>query len=120
MKGLEKKYFLNKLELLFSAREKFLNSFKSRFFPIKNLDKIPTREPATEPTKATKVKKAKTIRKISSLKLREEFLNKIKNEKKNEQIFRDYILYQTPSYLTKGLYDSDEIKNDEIIKKWIN
>ena len=34
----------------------------------------------------------------------------------NEQIFRDYFLHQTPSYLTKDLYDSDEIKNDEIIK----
>ena len=40
--------------------------------------------------------------------------------KKNEQIFRDYILYQPPSYLTKGLYDSGEIKNDKIIKKWID
>ena len=32
--------------------------------------------------KSKKVKKAKPIRKISSLKLREEFLNRIKNEKK--------------------------------------
>ena len=36
---------------------------------------------ATEPTKLTKVK-AKTKRKISTLKLREEFLNEIKNEEK--------------------------------------
>ena len=35
MKGLEKKSFLNNLGLLFSAREKVLNSFKSRLFPIK-------------------------------------------------------------------------------------
>ena len=34
----------------------------------------------------------------------------------NEQIFRDYFLYQSPSYLRKVLYDSDEIENDEIIK----
>ena len=34
----------------------------------------------------------------------------------NEQIFRDYFLYQTPSYLRKVLYDSDEIENDEIMK----
>ena len=34
----------------------------------------------------------------------------------DEQIFRDYFLYQTPSYLKKVLYDSDEIENDEIIK----
>ena len=48
----------------------------------------------------------------------EEFLNKIKNEEKNikQQIFRDYFLDQTPLYLKKVLCDSDEIKNDEIIK----
>ena len=34
----------------------------------------------------------------------------------NDQIFRDYFLYQIPSYLTKVLYDSDEIKNFEIMK----
>ena len=59
--------FWKNLELLFSAIENVLNTFKSRLFPIKNLDKIPTREPtsevATEPTKATK---AETKRKISS------------------------------------------------------
>ena len=128
IKGLENNSFLNDLGLLLSARGKVLNSFKRRLFPIKFFDKIPKRqptlEPATEaevaakPSKATKAIKAKTKRKISSLKLREEFLNKIKNEEKNinEQIFRDYFLYQTSSYLTKVLYDSDEIKNDEFIK----
>ena len=84
---MKKSIFLNNLGLSFSAREKFLNSFKSRLFPIKKLDKVPTCEPtpeaateqevAAEPTKATK---PKTKRKISSLKLHEEFLNKIKNE----------------------------------------
>ena len=63
--------FWKNLELLFSAIENVLNTFKSRLFPIKNLDKIPTREPtsevAREPTKATK---AETKRKISSLKLK--------------------------------------------------
>ena len=42
-KTLDKKSFLNNLGLLFSAREKVLDSFKSRFFPIKNVDEIPTR-----------------------------------------------------------------------------
>ena len=42
IKTLEKKSFFNNLELLFSARGKVLNSFKSRLFPIKNLDKIST------------------------------------------------------------------------------
>ena len=39
-KSFEKKYFLNNLGLLFSAREKFLERFKSRLFPIKNLIKF--------------------------------------------------------------------------------
>ena len=91
-------------------------------FPIRNLDKRPTHEPtpevATEPTKTAKALKTKTKRKISSLKLRKDFLNKIKNKDKNinEQIFKDYFFYQFPSYLAKMLYDSDKIKNNEIIK----
>ena len=38
----------------------------------------------------------------------------------NEKLFRDYFPYQTPLNLTKVLYDSGEIKNDEIIKDIIN
>ena len=75
MKGFEKKSFLKNLELLFRTREKVLNSFKSRLFPIKNLDKTPTREPATEPEVASEPTKAKTKHKISSLKICEEFVN---------------------------------------------
>ena len=40
---------------------------------MKNLDKIPTRESIPEPEVATKARKVKIIRKISSLKLRENF-----------------------------------------------
>ena len=109
--------------MLFSAREKVSNSFK-RIFPIRNLDEIPTRKPtaepkvATESTKSTKAAKAETKRKISSLKLREEFLNKIRSEEKNtnEQTFLEYFFYQAPAYLAKSLHDNDKIKNDEIIK----
>ena len=70
-----------------------------------------------EPEVATKATKSKNRCKISSLKLREEFLNKIKNEeiKKNEQIFKKFFC-QTPSLLAKKLCDSDETKNDDIIK----
>ena len=39
-KTLEKKSFLNNLGLLFRVREKVLNSFKRRLFPITKLDKI--------------------------------------------------------------------------------
>ena len=70
----KKKSFLNNLGILCSAREKVLNSFRSRLFPIKNLDKIPTNEPATEPalvTKPRKARKAKNKHKTFSLKLSE-------------------------------------------------
>ena len=59
---MKKNIFLNNLGLLFSATEKVLNNFKSRLFPIKNLDKIltcePTPEKAAEPT--PKVAKERT------------------------------------------------------------
>ena len=62
-KTLEKKSFLNNLELLFSAREKTIDNLKSRLFPVKNLDKTPTcqptqaTEPAIEPEVATELTK---------------------------------------------------------------
>ena len=75
----------------------FLITLKAKYFQQKNLCKIQTPEVATEPilevaiepTKATKTK-AKAKRKISKLKLRKEFLNKIQNKEKNinEQLFR--------------------------------
>ena len=83
---------------MFITREKVLNSFKRRLFPIESLDKFPTREPtpeaATETIAAAKATKPKAKRKISLLKLGEEFLDKIKSEEKNinKQIFKDYFL----------------------------
>ena len=84
IKTIDTKSFLNNLGLFFSAREKVPNNFKSRIFPIKNLDKTSAREltfesaiqPAPKPTPETR--KAKTKRNISPLKLRAEFLNEIK------------------------------------------
>ena len=55
MKGLERKYFLNNLGLLFSARGKVLNSFKKEIISNK---KKSTREPATEPEVAKEPIKA--------------------------------------------------------------
>ena len=42
-KHLKKSIFQSNLGLLFSAREKGLYYVKSRLFPMKNLDNIPTR-----------------------------------------------------------------------------
>ena len=74
---------------MFSAREKDLNIFKSRLLPTREpateAELATTPEVATEPRKAAKATKPKTKCKISSLKLRKEFLNKIKiDEKKNK------------------------------------
>ena len=101
-----------------------LNSFKSRLFPIKYLDKTPTceptPEPATEPEVATKATKAKTKRKISSLKLCEKPLNEIKSEEKtiNEQIFNKFLNYNYPSFLVKYLYEDNQNKNEKIVKNF--
>ena len=58
------KDFLNNLGLLFSERKNVLKNFKSRLFPIKNLDQIkkskPTSEPATKPTLEPATKPTKT------------------------------------------------------------
>ena len=64
-----------------------------------------------EPSKKSKHKK-------SSLKLREEFLNEIKNEENNinEQIFKEYFTYNSPSFLVKDLYEDNKIKKDIIVK----
>ena len=66
--------------IVFSARENVLNNFKTWLFPTTNLDQIPTHEQtestpevATETTEPSKVTKAKTNHKISSLKLRNKF-----------------------------------------------
>ena len=62
---MQKKSFLKDSGLSFGAKDKVLNSFKSRLFLIKNLDKVPTRKPtlkpAAEPTPkpATEVKPRK-------------------------------------------------------------
>ena len=122
---------MSNLVLLLSAREKVLNSFNIRLFPIKKLDKIPTleptpepateSEPATEPEVATesiKAMKAKNKQKTSSLKLHENILNEIKSEWKNinEQTFNEFFNYHHPSFLVKDLYEDNQHKNDKIVK----
>ena len=71
---IEKKFLLNNLGLLFSAKENVLNNFKSGLIVIKNLDKISTREPTTEQTKQKK----------SKLKLQQEFTTEIITKKINK------------------------------------
>ena len=95
---IEKRSFINNVGLFLSAREKMLNHFKNKIFPIKNLDKIPTLartpkwttdttvfdtpEPAPDLTVFDTPKPRKTQIKESQSKLREIFMNKIENYKK--------------------------------------
>ena len=112
LKNLDKKVKIiekNNLGLFSSEREKVLNNFKSRLFPIKSLDKIPTHEPTLElATEATKQKKSK-------LKLQQEFVHKIIADGKdiNHEIFWNYFQYQNPPSLAKDLIRAKEAKNEQ-------
>ena len=109
-KTLEKKSFLYNLGLLFSAREIFLNIFKSRLFPIKNLDKIAICEPtepatelevATESTRKPATEATPAKQQKSKSKLQQEFMNEIIANK--NEIFSKYFKYQNPSFLVKEI-----------------
>ena len=72
-------------------QKKVLNNFKSRLFPIKNLDKIPTRELAPEQaTQPTKHKKSK-------LKSQQKFMKEIIADEKgiNDEMLCDYVNNRT-------------------------
>ena len=65
-------------------------------------------EPEPKPSRASiKWKKCPLV-------LSEEFINEIKNDEKiiNKQIFKDFFFYQTPLFLAKELYDSNQNIND--------
>ena len=130
---MKKSIFLNSLRLLFSAREKVINSFKSRLFQIKKLDKTPTCQPeaeptpeiatepqpevATEPTPRPAKEATPTKHKKSKLKLHQEFMNKIIAVEKdiNDKIFVNYFNYHNPLLLVKNLISAKEDKNEKIV-----
>ena len=97
--------------MLFSAREKVLNNIKSRLFPIKNLDKISTREPTP------KLAPESTKHKKSKLKLQKEFINEIITDEKviNDQIFQNYFKYENQLLLVKDLIRAKQDKNEKLV-----
>ena len=105
-KTIEKEFFLNNLSLLFSAREKALNNFKSRLSPKKNLYKIITREPTHEPTPelATELNKHKKF----TSKFQQEFMNE-------EYTYFQYFRYQNPSFLAKDSVRATQAKNEHLV-----
>ena len=108
IKKLEKKYFLNNLELICSITEKVLNSFKNRLFPIKNLVKNPKASTNTRTSSRTNTRSSNITNRSntnytqeSKLKLQQEFINEVTADNKyiNNKIFLDYFKYQSPSFL---------------------
>ena len=102
--------------------KKFFIALKADYFQSKIQTKLQNKniqqnqqqkKVATEPTKVTK---DKSKRKISSLKLHENFLNENKNEDKNinEQIFNEFFNYHYPSFLENNLHEGNQNK---IVKK---
>ena len=80
-------------------------------FPIKNLDKISTRETkpelATEPTKHKK----------SKLKLQQEIMNGVIAGKKdiNNETFWNYFKYKNHLFLAKDLIRAKQPKNEQLV-----
>ena len=80
---MKKSFFLNNLGLLFSAREKVLNIFKSRLLPTREpateAELATTPEVATEPRKAAKATKPKTKCKVTDNPSIRIYVDKIEN-----------------------------------------
>ena len=90
IKKLEKKYFLNNLELICSITEKVLNSFKNRLFPIKNLVKNPKASTNTRTSSRTNTRSSNRTSRSNTnytqefkLKLQREFINEVIGDKKD-------------------------------------
>ena len=93
-------------------------------FPVKSPDKNSPPEPAPEPApkprpkpavfRTLKTTKAKIKRKVSPVKLREEFLNEIANEEKtiSDELFKTYFGYHNASFLKKYLFKDNNAKNE--------
>ena len=118
-KSVEKKLFMNNVVLFLTAREKVLNNFENRLFPIENLEQElepelepePEQEPELEP-KPQPERKPKPKHRES----REEFLSEIVDEEKdiNEEILRNYFKYQTPASLVKDSFQEIKIKRRKL------
>ena len=82
------KYFLK------NVGEKVLNSFKSNIFPTKNSTPEPTPNAIVFNTpEPTEVKTKNSKKKSSAVKLHEEFVNEIVNDRKdiNDKVFSEYL-----------------------------
>ena len=80
----------------------------------------PTPKPTLEPTLFwTPKSTGKSRNKISSLKLHEKFLNKIVNDEEsvNNEILKNYSVYQNQSFLPNYLYEVNQAKSEETVNQ---
>ena len=105
IKSVEKRSFLNNIGLFIGRKEKVLKNFKSRIFPIKNIDEIAAPETGLAPKP--------TIRKASSKKFEDKI--QIDKNKINDETFWNYFKHQSLSFLAKELLKAKQDKNDQFV-----
>ena len=97
-----KNSLLNNAKNFYKGREKVIEGFKERIFPLKSDDEFEQWQTSKKPTKAD----AKTFN---------ESINK-KETDISRELFRNYFRFQTPSALLKNLYNlNDEVKNKKLV-----
>ena len=97
-----KNSLLNNAKNFYKGREKVIEGFKERIFPLKSDDIFEQWQTSKKPTKAD----AKTFN---------EWINK-KETDISRELFRNYFRFQTPSALLKNLYNlNDEVKNKKLV-----
>ena len=97
-----KNSLLNNAKNFYKGREKVIEGFKERIFPLKSDDEFEQWQTSKKPTKAD----AKTFNK---------WINK-KETDISRELFRNYFRFQTPSALLKNLYNlNDEVKNKKLV-----
>ena len=112
--SVEKTAFSKRAEY-FSAEENNIKRFKSKIFPTKNSDKIPTPEPKAEPTvfATTNPKKGPGYKS----KVHVDFWNTVANDETdvNTEIFNQYFKYQNPEFLLRDFFNTSKTKNDAMV-----
>ena len=97
-----KNSLLNNAKNFYKGREKVIEGFKERIFPLKSDDEFEQWQTSKKATKAD----AKTFN---------EWINK-KETDISRELFRNYFRFQTPSALLKNLYNlNDEVKNKKLV-----
>ena len=97
-----KNSLLNNAKNFYKGREKVIEGFKERIFPLKSDDEFEQWQTSKKPTKAD----AKTFN---------EWINK-KETDISRELFRNYFRFQMPSALLKNLYNlNDEVKNKKLV-----